>query len=1264
MSIISSLVSANTNDINKGSFNNEKRSVAKKACLACREKKIKCDGELVICYPSDPDTKTTSYKTCSNCNAASIECIFVPSKRGGRRKRKNDNISKFSKSENSSIISSTITSNNNNSNSNNIINNTNNHNHNHNHNNSENSTNANDDNFISTMRPNQYTLPDAQFNTKTNHSELIYPFPPQSLPNQWQQNNHQQQQQIYNMPASLNQTNNSQMLPQFQQPLKFNENDAYNQNNLTFQQQQQQQQQRLNDQPFPLQQAQRQQGKQLNMQQQQQQQQNLNPYYSGLYPVNYFNQSSNFDNDKLSSSFNHYNQQSLYPYPQYMYYHPDFQQQLLPYSQHIPYPYPPPIPTQSSPQLQSHNPLNQHSLPHPPINCLPLFQSQQINNKEQRDLINQNFEQQKILNPPQLPDIDSKIQYHTRQHKSIDFENRKSKHYIEKRSDNNNNSSFTDSSSNESDISPEDSIVNEKSKTVNDFDNTVKNNNEKDNDNDSWFSSLAPSDSVTMIGNKKKKQALQKFENNFNSIKESELENKNSSKAKINSSQSQSNSSNLASNLASNLNSNSSNPSSYDLSKPKSEISATEISTTEKWVDAQSNELKRSALENEHDLIQFKKKTKKYQPLKLNISLPMYLNDEILFKLKLPNFQTIYKLIGIYYKYYHPNNLILPNMSYFVENLSMSSNIIGLLAAMFKVSAKFLSHHEVDNDVWVDESYWSKIYEKYKDEQSILYRLISSIIQCQRGDDDYIKLCIEWINVIKIDESILNIPWQKYENMKTAEHASAGCILEREILIRTYWNVYKVYLFRRLSFGFPYNKLPEEPVFKLNKNVELPLPDIKYFNDTKDLSNFRENYNKNLRLTSISTTHPDGSKLFDSSCLVVSLNLLEEVINCVSSKTLFDYTILRFTRRLNKNFQIHNEFKHLQPYQLETHPKKEPHIIVNASNFTSTFINRLSCLILSISLCEKILVYPVKSSTQFKSQINAFDDLTLIEVDPNIINRKNKLLTSKEERLRSWIWFFKSLDVIKDLLILLQLGDGICSATLGEKKPIGEVFETLIGPCCSGSSIVEEWCKYNTWTMNVSNVPVENQGWIQMPSIVVWSMIQSWSIMSSFCVLISKFEIVFEECEVENEHDESNNDGNVSFSENEDEERTQVTKDAGRISCEADFRKKIKSNDYNIGTTYDKEYFENCKKLNISIIDKVTKEIIISGIPFESAPAIFCDIHKAQKTSNSSFNITLESMGIIRKYLGVLEQYYGDCKVGVVYCDKIIDYLLKLQSKC
>ncbi|CAI8502819.1 unnamed protein product [Hanseniaspora opuntiae] len=55
-----------------------KRIVAKRACLNCRSKKIKCDGEVTVFLEGK--------SKCSNCSQNNLEgCIFLPSKRGGRK---------------------------------------------------------------------------------------------------------------------------------------------------------------------------------------------------------------------------------------------------------------------------------------------------------------------------------------------------------------------------------------------------------------------------------------------------------------------------------------------------------------------------------------------------------------------------------------------------------------------------------------------------------------------------------------------------------------------------------------------------------------------------------------------------------------------------------------------------------------------------------------------------------------------------------------------------------------------------------------------------------------------------------------------------------------------------------------------------------------------------------------------------------------------------------------------------------------------------
>lgn len=59
-----------------------KRIVAKRACLNCRNKKIKCDGEIVVFLEGR--------NQCTNCLLSNIDgCIFLPSKRGGRKPKLN-----------------------------------------------------------------------------------------------------------------------------------------------------------------------------------------------------------------------------------------------------------------------------------------------------------------------------------------------------------------------------------------------------------------------------------------------------------------------------------------------------------------------------------------------------------------------------------------------------------------------------------------------------------------------------------------------------------------------------------------------------------------------------------------------------------------------------------------------------------------------------------------------------------------------------------------------------------------------------------------------------------------------------------------------------------------------------------------------------------------------------------------------------------------------------------------------------------------------
>lgn len=65
-----------------------KRSVARRACLSCRDKKIKCDGFLKVDGKQNSQVVLDKANACTNCKMLNIDCIFVPSMRGGKRGRK------------------------------------------------------------------------------------------------------------------------------------------------------------------------------------------------------------------------------------------------------------------------------------------------------------------------------------------------------------------------------------------------------------------------------------------------------------------------------------------------------------------------------------------------------------------------------------------------------------------------------------------------------------------------------------------------------------------------------------------------------------------------------------------------------------------------------------------------------------------------------------------------------------------------------------------------------------------------------------------------------------------------------------------------------------------------------------------------------------------------------------------------------------------------------------------------------------------------
>lgn len=80
--------------------------VAKRACLLCRQKKTKCDGEptgAIVFINGSNRVNSQVTRRCTNCKNLGTECVFVLSNRGGRRKKRSlEEEDTYKKSESSS----------------------------------------------------------------------------------------------------------------------------------------------------------------------------------------------------------------------------------------------------------------------------------------------------------------------------------------------------------------------------------------------------------------------------------------------------------------------------------------------------------------------------------------------------------------------------------------------------------------------------------------------------------------------------------------------------------------------------------------------------------------------------------------------------------------------------------------------------------------------------------------------------------------------------------------------------------------------------------------------------------------------------------------------------------------------------------------------------------------------------------------------------------------------------------------------------------
>ena len=1117
--------------------------MASRACLACRDKKIKCDGELRTSYSKAPTTTqaqnfNTFYKKCSNCLSSGIECVFVPSKRGGsRRKKPNSAIVDIAPGgtpksldgddraiNNPSVVSESVAS--------------------------------------SGYKAKYKTM--SMINA-TAPSEVI---PPQDLPLSQRQ---QQQQQPQPQPPPPP----PQQQPQPQQ--YYMPNMPYMMPNMTYQNYQQAQYHAAHG--YPTQ------------------------YVSHNDPTSSHSSQvtsgpsgiTRLSSQTLPSSQRMY-MEGMYPN---FYQHPQQMHMAMQVPMQVPMQIPMPmqmsmqIPMTMSPQVQGYSTLHGNYADGQRMYD-PQYRAQ---HGSQNNLMPPPLQPPTAMSSTSMPVLGSAPK--TMESgimgaapvpgKSIDFEDKTSKFYIDHPSKGDPNH-----------IS--------KSQLISD--------SKEMRDTDSWSASLAPSDSVTVIQEKRQLSAEVRHPGHI-SEREKKLRN-DDGPGKSESERGGESKDHLPKSM-------------YGI-PTSSPLKPTEQSHTEKWISEQKSVLKRKTSEiNASNVNGVDQRENRLKRVKLDLKLPSFVTAELLESVGLPKFETFYKMVGVFYKYCNPHTLVLPNMSFVMDTLHISDNTLTIIGAMMRVSCKYMKNTEVEDDKFLDESYWDAMIHKHESKCSTLYTLLSQIIQCARADDAYIHRCIEIMTISRMDQFLNNAMIKKIEHLNINLRLNSKCLLDREILIRVYWNVFKAQIFRRLSFGYPYPRPDGEPILKVTKDIEVPIPDTSYYNGTEHLELFKSVYGRSVPLNSISTASPDGSKLYDSVCLVMSLLLLEEVTDAIANKTLFDYTLLKFTDAIKKIYQLHSDelYEHLKPYRLEKHNGGKPVIVMNSSNFTSAFINRMTLMMISLHFTMDLLLFQPKKIGKFRSQVNLCDDYSIVEVDPKLIFEKSAEIKDPKLRLKSWSWLFTAVDTVRLMIVLLQLGDGVHMPRINEKRSHYDVHESVMGPCCCGVDDFAKWRQYNEWTMNASNVSVENQGWIQMHGITVWAFAQALPIFATFSLALLEVDVVLMTEEEEGDGDEED------------------------VTADVDQEKRYETFTF-LGIDYDAY-----KRRSFKIIRKDNGAEIVRGIRFTAAPAIFALI-LMHNDANMMVRHCIERMKLAQKFLNVLGKYHGDCRMVAAYCDKLVDYIVRL----
>ncbi|KAH3667350.1 hypothetical protein OGAPHI_002999 [Ogataea philodendri] len=449
-------------------------------------------------------------------------------------------------------------------------------------------------------------------------------------------------------------------------------------------------------------------------------------------------------------------------------------------------------------------------------------------------------------------------------------------------------------------------------------------------------------------------------------------------------------------------------------------------------------------------------------------------------RLGLPPWKTIYTVIQLFYKYVHIAYQMLPNLTLFVDRLSLTDEDVAMICIIFRIAARYMNLNEVDNKLFLDDHYWAQQCEKYYQSLSIRSELLLQTMTCDSGDDDQLLRCYSLIKVAGYLEVYKAKTNSEYAEM--LEFATEKQLTDRECTIRAIWNVYKFQTFRRLNFGYPYR---HKGYLKFPGQLEFPMEDMAYYRSSKWPRLFKKTFKKVLSFSQVNVNDLSTETIPNSVLAILSCYFFDEIMDSIYGNALLPENVVKYDSQLNKMASL-PEFK---PYTVENN-----HILVDGNVLLSNFINNLSLITLHSSICWSLLPFRPKDDT------NSPSPLLLMNEFPSPF--PDQVESSTDERLwRSLVVCLKASCAIASLI---QLGEGICAESLS----MNTILPVSVGPFSTSDK--EDCYSTDDKVVATSSVQPTTEPWVQYPSFCTVSTCQAVPILCSGIFLLSKHEIRIE----------------------------------------------------------------------------------------------------------------------------------------------------------